>query len=196
MNPLELEQFTRTTCGCELCRIGCRTMPGMLVPRDIPRIMEYLSYTGTAEQFAAEYLEASNGTRVARLERTAAGDRVRIFPIATLVPARNPGAGDACIFLQPDGLCQIHPVSPFGCGYVDEHMREADADERSKAGLAAVMLDHIEPPADAPPGGMYHHLHQQLMLAGKEARPLADRREAYVAAKRELLEATGARETI
>lgn len=119
--------FPRTTCDCTECVRNCRFIPGYLIPTDLPAIAAYLGYK-TVEAFARENLLASPGATV-----LAQG---KLVQIPTLVPDRQ--ANGACKFLTAENHCAIHKVSPYGCSHFDVHQNQAEADERSLAGLAAI----------------------------------------------------------
>jgi hypothetical protein len=86
----------------------------------------------------------------------------KVFRIPTLVPARRPDG--ACLFLTDDDRCAIHAVAPFGCAFFDVHQDTAEADERSTAGLRAVLADWLK-------DGPYAEVWQALAAAGLRAPP-------------------------
>lgn len=115
------DQFKRTVCACERCSRFCRFMPGVLASGDVELIAAHLGIT-TAEMNGK--LLASPGA-VMMNRQTRAATRVH-----TLVPDRTPEG--ACVFLdQATGLCTIHPVAPFGCAYMDDHMPAQECNRRS-----------------------------------------------------------------
>jgi Fe-S-cluster containining protein len=62
--------------------------------------------------------------------------------VPTIVPDRD--ANGVCVFLdQATGLCTIHPVAPFGCGYIDDHMSPEEGNKRSMALLVNVIRDPL-----------------------------------------------------
>jgi hypothetical protein len=73
--------FTRTTCACPACSAHCESMPGFLVPSDLPR-MAGTEQPADIMAWAQENLLASPGAVVANVETG------RVFRIPTLVPAR------------------------------------------------------------------------------------------------------------
>jgi hypothetical protein len=115
--------FERTVCDCEACKLGCRFLPGFLVPSDLHRIAEHLGYSSLIK-FALENLLASPGALVI--------DRGKIRRIRTLVTARRDGG--ACLFLDEQNRCRIHSVSQFGCSFFDTHQTKEEAGRRSSAG--------------------------------------------------------------
>ena len=73
------DQFPRTKCACDACRLPCHYLPGMLTPGDIERIAAHLGETPAEVE---KLLEASPGAKVAKL--TPKG--VVTFRIPTIVP--------------------------------------------------------------------------------------------------------------
>jgi Fe-S-cluster containining protein len=126
------DQFPRTVCACDECRKPCEHMPGMLAPGDLGRIAQHLQ---ELPDDILRLFRASPGAKVGRL----VDGRIQTFRIPAIVPAQdNTGA---CVFLQPDGLCSIHPVAPFGCSHFDWHMDRTEGDQRSAACLRDIMAD-------------------------------------------------------
>lgn len=82
----------RTSCGCQKCQAGCRTMPGYLVPSDLAF-------------FDINDLVASDGATVQHHD----GSREMI---GTIVPKQKPNG--ECVFFE-SGKCTVHEHSPFGC---------------------------------------------------------------------------------
>lgn len=105
--------FHRTKCACELCSFWCRSMPGFLVPSDLQRLCPPGEDLMT---WAKEHLWASQGFIVFD---TKTGDFVQI---PSLVPAKQ--ASGHYHWLQPDGRCAVHDDSPFGCAFLDQHMKD------------------------------------------------------------------------
>jgi Fe-S-cluster containining protein len=127
------DRYPRTVCACKNCGAPCRSMPGMLAPGDIGRIAALLE--ADPDAILKTHFRASPGAKVAKA--TVWG--VRFFHIGTIVPASDDTG--ACVFLQANGLCQIHPVAPYGCSHFDWHMDRATADPRSFACLQEIMRD-------------------------------------------------------
>lgn len=125
--PKTMFGFHRTECACDECALNCQYLPGYLIPSDLSVIAAELGYDNLLT-FALENLLASPGATV-----MANGE---LLQIPTLVPARQ--ANGACQFLTKDNRCAIHCVSPYGCSHFDVHQTNAEADERSLAGLAAI----------------------------------------------------------
>lgn len=147
----------RTTCACDLCAVGCRTAPGSLVPADVKAIVEYVGPDDPA-QFVWDNFRASEGAIIVRN-----GKRERV---PSIVPAQRPDGG--CVFLQNDGGCAIHPVSPWGCRMTDMHQTDDDANRRSADGIRQTLCDKLS-------GGPYATLQQSLL----PARPLVDRKMEF-----------------
>ncbi|MBL8207559.1 MAG: hypothetical protein JNM09_25225 [Blastocatellia bacterium] len=129
--------FNRTECACAECALNCRFISGYLIPTDLAAIADQLGFDNLLA-FALENLLASPGATV-----MANGE---LFQIPTLVPARQ--ANGACKFLTSDNRCAIHVVSPYGCSHFDVHQSNAEADERSLAGLSAIVREWVR-------GGLY-----------------------------------------
>jgi len=85
----------RDGCSCERCQECCRREPGWFVPDEL--------------KTAARYLGMSEGEFIARFCEEHVEDDVRAFS-----PARKPGKAE-CVFLNGDGLCEIHEVKPYEC---------------------------------------------------------------------------------
>jgi Fe-S-cluster containining protein len=105
-------------------------MPGYLVPGDLEQIATHLGKTLTEilDKFAA-----SPGAVVARVEN----GQIVVGRIPTIVPTQQ--SNGHCVFLQTDGLCSIHSVSPFGCAVTDSHMSQQEGENRSSHGLQAIL---------------------------------------------------------
>jgi len=80
------------SCRCRLCQVGCRTMPGVLSPRDL-------------EHLPLAQLAASSGTAT----RVQTGERIQV---RTIVPAQRPDG--TCVF-HDRGTCTVHDHKPAGC---------------------------------------------------------------------------------
>jgi hypothetical protein len=164
MNVRELNP--RTTCACPVCSVGCRTMPGYLAPLDAERIAQFCGKTEPDEvrEFAVTHFQASEGG----LLGTQVGDKTIVVQVPTVVPQQR--ADGSCVFLADSGQCTIHPVSPFGCAFVDSHMSKEEGDRRSLPALQACAYS-----------ASYQQLHQFLELEGKVATPVDERKAAMLA---------------
>ena len=166
------DEFPRTECACQHCKVGCRTMPGSLMIGDPKRIIEHVEdrdgiiFTpdGAARFFEGHFV-ASEGARVAKLQN----GRPLIFDIPSITPAQKPNG--ECVFFA-EGRCTIHAVSPAGCSLVDPHMSRAEGDAIIAEGLRE-QLDDLR--ADGP----YAQLWQHLKANGRTARPRLERRSAF-----------------
>lgn len=161
------DKFPRTECDCAHCQVGCRTMPGALVPGDVARIVDHQIGIASpeAEQFILTHFVASEGARVAKLVDC----RPLVFDIPSITPAQKPNG--ECVFFA-EGRCTIHAVSPAGCALVDTHMTRADGDAVIAEGLRE-QIDDLR--ADGP----YSRLWQHLKENGRLARPRLERRSAF-----------------
>jgi Fe-S-cluster containining protein len=126
------DQYHRTVCDCADCRKPCEHMPGMLAPGDLERIADYVALPIPE---ALPMFRASPGAKVAKQTLTG----LHVFRIPTIVPAQDETG--RCVFLLPDGLCQIHAVAPYGCTHFDWHMPREEGDQRSAACLRAILDD-------------------------------------------------------
>lgn len=168
------DTIQRTECACEACQVGCRCMPGMLGVGDLERIEKYISEQtgipyaeldpGTTRHFT-EHFVASEGAKVGTWD----GPNLRTFQIGTITPAQKPNG--ECVFFN-DGKCGIHPVSPIGCSHVDTHMTKEQGDAVVHPALAEIGRDMTE-------CGPYSRARAALVVAGKVARPRAERRAAF-----------------
>lgn len=140
--------FERTTCECELCSFWCKIMPGFLVPSDLQRLCPPGADLMT---WARVHLRASQGFRLVNPMTGA------MLQIPSLVPAKH--ADGHCHWLQPDGHCAVHEKSPFGCAYVDQHMKEKVVEKRNYAGRLARMEDFDN-------NGPYSRIWRMLMAEG------------------------------
>lgn len=174
----EREEFghRRTKCSCAACQQYCVSVPGMLIPADIPRIARsggVAVYDGGGDlnlarlaDWAKTWLLASPGALIWRFHRS---DPMRVseFRIPTIVPAVRLGVstGNACVWYdRTNGMCGIHADAPYGCAFFDDHMGTSDADKRSRDGLQAIMDDWKR-------GGLYSRLWGYLDRQGCVARP-------------------------
>jgi hypothetical protein len=157
------EQAGRTTCDCQACKVGCRTMPGMLGIGELSQIAAYLDVP-YGDQFLLDNFQASQGAKVAKLE----ADGVHTFWIPTITPQQRPGG--RCVFLSTDGQdrCGIHPVSPFGCACVDSHQPRYHTDNLVAAALAEIIRDKE-----------YERAWHLLRDSGHVAKPIQERRADF-----------------
>jgi hypothetical protein len=80
-----------------------------------------------------------------------------MLQIPSLVPAKQ--ANGHCHWLQPDGRCAVHEDSPFGCAFLDQHMKDAVAQKRNQAGRQARFEDFAT-------DGPYSQVWRMLVEAG------------------------------
>jgi len=119
--------FHRTVSGTAKDVDCCKHMPSYLVPSDLERLSSRLGCNPL--ELAKEHLLASPGSLI--IER---GVPRRV---PSLVLARNPDTGH-CKFLK-NGLCSIHESAPYGCAFFDYAMPKAEGNERSLAGINALL---------------------------------------------------------
>ena len=177
--------MTRSSCLCGLCRVGCYTMPGSLVPGDLEKIAAHKGFEpGTHEftEFVDTHFMASEGALVGR--RTPNG--VQTFRVPSITPAQKQNR--ECVFLDERGLCSIHEVSPYGCAHFDAHMSDAEAHPLSEE---CVIRQSEAQTTSHPAAELYKETHARLSQANRTADSLAVRRQRYKSA-----EALAARESI
>ncbi len=160
--PSTLDQFERSYCDCRQCTAACKAMPGMVAPGDLDRIMEFCGVTmDTEENWVVAHFAASEGAAVVCSDG-------KTFRIPTIVPKQKPNGH--CVFLNDDGECTIHPVSPFGCRCfnvceTDPERNEAQAQQSCHA--LAVIAGNYD----------YNATHQWLSANGHLAKPLHERKQ-------------------
>jgi hypothetical protein len=128
--------FRRTECGCELCKVYCRHMPGTLDPGDLPRLCP-------AGQDVFAWAEQ---------HLRALADR----PYPALVPAAHESG--QCHWYYA-GKCAVHEDAPYSCAFFDAHMAQDEVDRRVAATLRAIR-------ADAAAAGLYSRVWLHLRRKG------------------------------
>ena len=133
--------FRRTTCGCELCKVHCRHLPGALDPSDLVRLCppDHDLFT-----WAEQHLRALTDK-----------------PYPTLVPSRQQNGHCHWYF---DGKCAVHDTAPYSCAFFDSHMAEDEVHRRVVATAAAIRQD-------AAANGPYVRVWRHLCGKGLIARP-------------------------
>lgn len=126
-----------TSCGCNLCQMNCRHVPGMVTPDDLRRLAKIYPDRDTFLRIACNRFLASPGALVAK--------DAKMFRIPTIVMARRsrlPGDPPLppCVAYRPDGSCAIHSEAPAGCRFFDAHEDALKAMARSAAMLREIML--------------------------------------------------------
>jgi hypothetical protein len=133
----------------------------MLIPGDPERILAHAPLPEgavvSAQELSTQFFAASEGAQVVL--------RGQLARIPTIVPAQRPDG--RCVFLDASDLCTIHAFAPYGCSHFDMHQSEQEGNERSAAGLCAIVNDR---------GGAYYALWHFLLRAGCVAAPLRVRR--------------------
>lgn len=92
---MNLKHSKRHGCSCRACRECCRREPGWFLPEEI--------------EAAAAFLKLSRDEFVS----SRCAEHIEDDALA-LSPAVKPGKTE-CVFLNRDGLCDIHPVKPYEC---------------------------------------------------------------------------------
>ncbi len=134
--------FRRTECGCALCQVYCRHMPGALDPSDLPRLCPPgQDLFAWAEQHLRALVDKS-------------------YP--TLVPARRENSSCHWYFA---GQCAVHDRAPFGCSFFDAHQPAAETARRREATVRAIREDAA---ANGPYVRVWRHL-RRLGLVGRSA---------------------------
>ena len=103
-----MSDLKRTVCDCDVCQAGCRTMPGYLVPEDLPF-------------FDVKDLRRSEGATVVV--------RGRLLDIPTLVPTQKENG--ECVFYQ-NGKCSVHEHAPYGCRMFSTCSSHLDPQDQQK----------------------------------------------------------------
>lgn len=161
--PVIPSTIQRTSCACPDCAAGCKSMPGCLIPGDLEKIQEFVGdHSG---EFILNNFLASPGPTALRIDNGV----VTKLSCPTIVPAQREDG--SCVFLDENSLCRIHEVSPFGCGYCDDHMSDAQADMRSKFAVTAQLNSHKV-------GARYSQVWLLLHSLGLVATPLRERKAA------------------
>jgi hypothetical protein len=122
------------------------------------------------ERWARQHLRASQGALIIRYYEDGRQEPMRI---PTLVPAHVGGTGDnafACHWLK-NGLCEIHPVAPFGCAFFECRQSREQADRLSSQGLRAISADFEQK-------GLYSRLWTMLWEEGLRSPDVALKRAA------------------
>lgn len=154
----------RTSCSCETCQVGCKTLPGALVPADLIKMQQHIEPDASLTEFADKYLVVSSGARILNPQTRQA------MSVPSLAPKQR--SDGTCIFYNRQGRCDIHQVSPFGCSMFDTHETESVSTPLVRDMVLQQYESHCT-------GGVYHQLCQYLYAKGQHATPLEDRRRAY-----------------
>ena len=117
--------FERTSCDCDVCKVGCRTMPGSLIPGDLDRICEYTGHEIGSDWVLSNFL-ASDGGKVGV---PCDDGSMLFFEVPSITPRQKEDG--RCVFLDDEDHCKIHQVAPFSCAYHDMHMDDEEAHARS-----------------------------------------------------------------
>lgn len=131
--------FSRTTCGCEFCKVYCRHMPGSLAVPDLERLCPKGQ---DVFAWAEQHLRA-----------------ITDKPYPTLVPRRQENGQCHWFF---EGGCVVHQAAPYSCAFFDSHMSDEEAARRSEASVASRR-------ADAAEQGLYFRVWQHLQRMGLTA---------------------------
>ncbi len=161
------ENMPRTECSCRACTVGCKSMPGGLIPGDLGRIQAYVG--DTSDEFVQQHFWWSEGARVGK---EIDGQRY-VFNVPSIVPAQTPDG--RCVFLDSEDKCRIHAVSPFGCSRMDTHMAKAEGDKRVNFMVTSQIMGHQL-------NDDFSRWCLRLETEGRWAPPLIDRQRAFRAA--------------
>jgi hypothetical protein len=140
----------RTSCDCKYCKVHCRHMPGYMIPSDLVRM---IPVGADPVKWAEENLLASPGPLVMSRETR------ETYRVPTLVPATKKDG--SCKFLNAQGRCSIHAVSPFGCAFFDCNSNPLEASILSSEGVYAIQEDTKKR------GSLYRRLVKHLKCIGK-----------------------------
>lgn len=104
-------------CACEKCISACRRDPGRLIPGDVKKIAAFLKLS--EKELLERHLvliEAKGRNRHVRFLAPAKIKAARFLAApGTVVPDYYDREKGRCVFLSPEGACQIHEVKPFEC---------------------------------------------------------------------------------
>jgi Fe-S-cluster containining protein len=104
-------------CSCERCISACNRDPGRLIPGDLEKIADFLGIS--AKELLENYLvriPARGGNRRLFFPAPAKLKAGRCLAApGTVVPDYYDKENGRCVFLTPEGMCQIHEVKPFEC---------------------------------------------------------------------------------
>jgi hypothetical protein len=131
--------FSRTTCGCEYCKVYCRHMPGSLAVPDLERLCPVGQ---DVFAWAEQHLRALTDK-----------------PYPTLVPARLENGQCHWFFAEQ---CAVHAAAPYSCAFFDAHMSDEEARKRSEASIQSRR-------ADAAGNGVYYRVWLHLRARGLTA---------------------------
>lgn len=157
------EQFERTKCSCELCRVGCESMPGFLIFQDAERIYYHQTGLDPADNVLAFWSWARANLRGGGGAVILQDGEMKRVP--TMTPKQDEFG--RCVFLSSTGQCKVHDVAPFGCAYCDMHMSAKDGNDRAVAGIRACMKPTYQIQVNA------------LIEDGQESPPTEDRRREF-----------------
>lgn len=104
-------------CSCEKCISACRRDPGRLIPADLKKIAAFLEIS--EKELLQGYLvripaKGKNGHVHFLAPAKIKASHLLAAP-GTVVPDYYAEENGRCVFLLPDGTCQIHEVKPFEC---------------------------------------------------------------------------------
>ena len=104
-------------CACEKCISACRRDPGRLIPADVEKIAGFLGIS--AGELISRHLVLIPARGRDSHIRFLAPAKIKashlLAPPGTVVPDYYAEEKGRCVFLLPDGACQIHEVKPFEC---------------------------------------------------------------------------------
>ncbi len=106
----------RTGCSCDDCRECCTREPGWFKPDEVPHAAAFMDLS--EQDFIAFYCQEHFEDE-----------------IYAISPATKPKSTE-CVFLNAQGLCDIHAVKPYecrkvyGCGGPARHRRMRDIVKR------------------------------------------------------------------
>ena len=177
----------RTECDCDKCSAPCWSMPGYLLPDDLPdyahatlrRKPADLVQTWSLDawlKWGKTYLEASEGAKL----MTPMG---KVYRLPTLVPRSGCFTHRSqCIHFSATG-CSVHEDAPFGCRMfnVCEDHKDTKANvlygmdklRQAWAGREGLWTDDCGTKMDVIYTSLWEHLHE----AGFRALPLKKRKK-------------------
>ncbi len=162
------DKYERTVCDCRLCVAGCKSMPGALVPSDLPRIMRH---TGLDPESFLDWCESHFDVSDGGVAMKLVDGEPVVFQVPSIVPQLVDGR---CVFLDSEDHCTIHAVSPAGCAYCDPHQDRETTDGLLSDIIVEQMTGLVFNPA-------WSILMSYLDDRGHNAPPIFERKAAYVA---------------
>ncbi len=127
----------RSVCDCLDCTLGCKFLPGMLIPSDLHRLMP----SGVDHlEWGRAHLLAGDGMTIAFT------DPIKKKLVRANIPTLSPATAEfGCHWLDGPadngGKCRVHTNSPFGCAFFNTHEEYQPATDRLMLGMFEILDD-------------------------------------------------------